>query len=235
MAERQRQRVAAYRRYAACDSSTREYRCLCPWCGGEIDRDSFDLHEVIVRRSNVPRDEQGLIFVPENMIPVHPLCHTEYGNTQRMKLRCLLPMIRVLGASKIGCWYVSLWQEHGLSVPKGMLLDRKAIPARWCIDMMWVGARVHGELNGVASAVVSMADEDWLIRAGEATWDFRMLVAWKWQGYNKKSKKRNMRRPPEEYAGVRQATLAYFLDEGYWIQYLVGACGFTIEELLNGE
>ena len=80
-----------------------------------------------------------------------------------------------------------------------------------------------------------MADESWIIDTEKGTWDFRTLVAWKWQGYNKKSKKRNMRKPPEEYAGVYASQLSYFLDEGYWIQYLAGVCGFTIEELLNGE
>jgi len=233
MEERQRQRVAAYRRHATYDPGTREYRCVCPWCGGRIDRDNFNLHEAIVRRSDVPVDKQELIFVPENMIPVHSSCHSDHGNSREMKLRCLLSMIRVLDASKIGRWYVSLWKEHELSVPKGILLDEKLIPARWCIDMMQVGARVHGELNGIAHEIVSMSDEDWIIRAGEESWDFRTLVAWKWQGHNKKSKKRNMRKPPEEHMGISASRLSYFLDEGYWTKYICGCCGFTVEELLS--
>jgi hypothetical protein len=93
---------------------------LCPWCEGVIRR-NWDAHEYLVRRASVPVARQDLIFVVENVVPMHHECHMAYGATMECKRRCLDYAIHHLGAQRIGEWYVSLWQDHGLHVPRGTL------------------------------------------------------------------------------------------------------------------
>jgi hypothetical protein len=82
---------------------------------------SFDAHEYLVKRSAVPLDKQHLITVPENVVPVHHACHMRWGQTVVFAVRCLEHAISRLGAERTGRWYVSLWETHGLSVPRGLV------------------------------------------------------------------------------------------------------------------
>ena len=114
---------------------------LCPWCE-KVIQGGFDAHEYLVKRSVVPRAKQDLIFVPENVIPLHHECHMAHGQTRTMKVRCLRQAMRHIGAERIARWYLSLWQEHGVPVPRGsvdLLPDWEAyllsaVGARGCGD-----------------------------------------------------------------------------------------------------
>lgn len=228
MEERRKLRMATYRRYSKWDG--KKFWYPCPWCGEPVEKDSFDLHEAIVKRSAVPKDRQHLIFVPENVICLHHSpCHMEHGNTKEMKRRCLPVMIRAIGAPRIGEWYVSLWKEHGLSVPRGILLGKREIPVYRCLELMRTGARLSDILDDVAHAIAMLSDGDWEIKAKGKSWDFRALASLSWMG----SRRRGWRKPPEEYAGVPLGILKDCLDTGYWSTYLAGVSGFTIEELLS--
>jgi len=94
---------------------------LCPWCQQPI-RSDYALHEYLVKRSAVPVAKQHLIMVPENCIPWHnEPCHLRYGQTKEGAWRSLQAATRELTARAVGQWYVSLWKQHGLSVPRGTL------------------------------------------------------------------------------------------------------------------
>ena len=113
-----RQRVFAY--YNRWDAALGRVAVRCPWCGLEIVS-GFHTHEGLVKRSAVPTDKQHLIFVPENVVPAHPRCHADHGQTVAMTARCLDYYASRGDIAATGRWYVSLWREHGLSVPRGDL------------------------------------------------------------------------------------------------------------------
>ena len=92
-------------------------RLLCAWCSQPLVG-GFDIHEAIIKRSKVVKAKQHLIFVLENCVPLHRHCHDEHGQSATMKLRAKHYLKGRLGAERICKWYISLWQEHGLSVPQ---------------------------------------------------------------------------------------------------------------------
>jgi hypothetical protein len=131
--------LIAHRRW-----STEHKRMIvpCAWCGEEANE--FDAHEYLVKRSGVNKQHRDLIMVPENVVPLHHRCHMAHGQTKEMALRCLHYTARSLGADKIGHWYVSLWQEHGLSVKKGWLLQPHEVPMYQAREMFDKGYRLLG-------------------------------------------------------------------------------------------
>ena len=92
-------------------------RLLCAWCSQPVVG-GFDIHEAIIKRSKVVKAKQHLIFVLENCVPLHRHCHDEHGQSATMKLRAKQYLTARLGAERICKWYISLGQEHGLSVPQ---------------------------------------------------------------------------------------------------------------------
>jgi hypothetical protein len=48
-----------------------------------------------------------------------------------MKERALDYLCERLGAKRVARWYVSLWNEHGLSVARGTLPERPVTGAAW--------------------------------------------------------------------------------------------------------
>jgi hypothetical protein len=117
----------------------------CPWCGEEITG-LFDAHEYLIKRSSVNIKYHDLIMVPENVVPLHHQpCHMAHGQTKEMALRCLHYTARSLGAGRIGRWYVSLWQEHGLSVKKGWLLQPHEVPMYQAREMFDKGYALLGD------------------------------------------------------------------------------------------
>jgi hypothetical protein len=114
----------------------------CAWCGE--DAKDFDAHEYLVKRSGVNPKYHDLIMVPENVAPLHHVCHMKHGQTKEMALRCLHYTARSLGADKIGRWYVSLWQDHGLNVKKGWLLQPHEVPMRQAREMFDKGYALLG-------------------------------------------------------------------------------------------
>jgi hypothetical protein len=120
MAGRGRLKLQVLRAYREWDPSIGRTVLRCAWCGEELSS-GFDAHEYVVKRSAVPVDKQHLITVPENVVPVHHACHMRSGQTAAFTARCFEYAMSRLGAEPIGRWYVSLWQTHLLSVPRGDL------------------------------------------------------------------------------------------------------------------
>ena len=86
-----RRRLAArarrfYTRFAVIDGQAGHY-LLCPWCDRPI-RGAGDLHEVFVKRGDVPLALQAKIFVEGNVVILHHDCHMEHGQTTTMERRC---------------------------------------------------------------------------------------------------------------------------------------------------
>lgn len=154
-----------------------------------------------MKRSAVPVDKQYLIMVPTNCVPVHPNdeCHNQ---SKEMAHRCLSHIVpRIYRAHQVGAWYVALWQEHGLSVPKGMLLPQKDIPMSTAYRLFKHGAAVLGMT-------------DWEPHGGQ---DVAALAILKWRG--KKIKK------PKSWGKYGLGSLLEAIDTGYWLDYLEGVLG----------
>jgi hypothetical protein len=164
------------------------------------------VHEWMVKRSAVPKPRQGLIMVPENMIPLHnQSCHIPYGQGKEMAKRCLRHLVpRIFSARKIGEWYVSLRQDHGLSLPAGWLVPPKALPMQMALRRFEHGAKILG---------IPHDEMDWVIPGNG---DVRAMVVFKWQGYKNKPK------PPEKWKDYGLGGLLEAMDTGYWLDYLYG-------------
>lgn len=92
---------------------------VCPWCGHGMTRgQNLHLHEVLVKRSGANTSKHWAIMVSENQVLLHEKCHAEHGQTREMRLRCLIYLMRMLGAERVGRWYTGL-QHHGISAPVG--------------------------------------------------------------------------------------------------------------------
>jgi len=116
-----------------------------------------------------------------------------------MTRRCLAFIGNRLGYQRVGKWYTSLWQEHGLSVPKGLLIPLKLVKAydviRYC---------------------ESLPEGDWQVpKKG----DYRVWVATKWQGRRPKWSTGTI---PSEWNGVSQQKVRETIESGYWKEYLEG-------------
>jgi hypothetical protein len=168
---------------------------LCPWCNEPIQGD-YALHEYLVKRSAVPKDKQHLIMVPENCIPWHnQSCHIPHGQSKKAARVSLRAAAKRLTARAIGEWYVSLWQEHGLSVPRGWLMDPKKVPTTLAVRFYYVGAELYGFADQVDGSLPIVGDA---------------IAAW-----------RGRRAPaPDEYAGIPFERLVEAVGEGYWLEYL---------------
>ena len=178
---------------------------MCAWCGELIESD-LAVHEWLVKRSAVPKAKQNLIMVPQNTIPLHnQSCHIPHGQTREMAARCLKHLVpRIFSARQIGEWYVSLWRDHGLSIPPGWLVPPRDLPMQMTLRLFKIGAEAlnvpHDEL-------------DWMI-PGDG--DVRALIIFKWQGW------KNRPKPPERWKGYGLGGLLEAMDTGYWLSYLQG-------------
>jgi hypothetical protein len=170
----------------------------CAWCREQYVE--FHQHEALVKRSAVPLDKQYLIFKVENTVPLHPECHIRYGQTKEMTRRCLALIGSTIGYPRVGRWYTALWQEHGLSVPKGLLVPPGMVKAH----------------DIIRYCNISLPEEGWhVLDKG----DYRVWVATRWQG----------RRPKwssgvilSEWNGVSQDNVMDAIETGYWKEYLEG-------------
>ena len=82
--------------------------------GGRWPNLGWDAHEYLVKRHSVPKAKQHLIFVVENVVPLHHDCHIQLGQTARARAKCLDYAIRYLGAERIAAWYHRTQPEIGL-------------------------------------------------------------------------------------------------------------------------
>jgi hypothetical protein len=128
------------------------------------EEDGFDLHDYLVKRSAVPKDKQDLVMVPENVVPVHHHCHMEAGQGKEMTKRCLYTAAMALGANDVGHWYVELWEEHGLSVRKGLLVPPKYVALSTAIRYFKAGCALKDiqlEQQPENDKVIGMAIQRW--------------------------------------------------------------------------
>ena len=97
--------------------------------GGRWPNDAWDAHEYLVKRHSVPKAKQHLIFVVENVVPLHHDCHTRYGQTIITREKCLdyawaVLGTTTLGAERIAAWYHRLQPEIGLPCGSIHLFER---------------------------------------------------------------------------------------------------------------
>jgi hypothetical protein len=185
------------REHNTWDTTLRRAVVYCPWCGEEIT-DGFDLHEFLVKRSAVPRDKQDLIMVLENVAPVHHQCHMRHGQTKEMTLKCYNAVAHILSPGAIGEWYVSLWRDHELSLPRGILYPPATQPIATAMRLINIGLRFRG-----VDTPGSWMTEDGI--------DVRGPVIQRW--------KTGRGRTPNGLE-IRAETVASALNEGYWLDYL---------------
>jgi len=159
----------------------------------------MDLHEYLVKRSAVPRLKQPLIMVPENLAPLHHSCHMAQGQTREMAARCLQLMGCLLGPCNIGQWYVALWETHGLSVPRGILLAPK----------QETSARARNHYVRGRDYRVSIPEE-----VDEALIGYAIRA---WRGKRVKL--------PEGSDRHLHERMIQAVDDGYWLDYLEGILG----------
>jgi len=200
MADRDRLRFTVLSQYRVYDRELGRLVVPCAWCGEPIDAD-LALHEWLVKRSAVPRDKQHLIMVPENIAPLHNRkCHIPHGQTREMALRCLYQAARSVGADRVGAWYVALWQEHGLSVPRGLLLPQKRVPVSLALQYYRKGAALLGITSDPGW------DTDTAVGAAIARWHGKSVES-----------------HSSDSIPLERRVAA--ISTGYWVTYLEGVIG----------
>ena len=202
-------RLAAYRAHTVVVGGV--WGPLCPWCGGWVLAADFQAHEAIVGTS---KRHDELIFVVENIVPIHPLCHIAYGNTLTMKRLCLKRLLLNVGSAKVGTWYTSLWQQHGLSVPRGLLVPRSDVPLAGALHMMGWGAKLRGrDVPDDAAGV-------------------RGLVHLSWAGKKLNRKVVQLQKVAAE-TGAPVLEMRDWLEDGYWLEYFSGVIGASVQGVLD--
>jgi hypothetical protein len=218
--DRQSLRRSIYRAHARYDLARRESVCTCPLTNTPLVGSEWDLHEVFVRRSGLATQHHNLIMVKENCIPVQHKAHIERGNTTRSLAQCTRRMLQVVTANKIGRWYRDLWQKHGLSVDRGLLVPQASMKVRQLVPLISVGALVsEGHV---------LPETGWNVEGDKGVYDIRAQVALRSQSKRRKWKERL----PDEHNGYTVQQLRIWLNEGYWTQYMLGVLGLDIASIL---
>lgn len=193
-------------------------KTVCQLCGEP--QENLDLHEALVKRSAVGKKHQHLIFVQVNCVPLCHDCHMAHGQTRATASKCLLILAKKHSAKGIGEWYVSLIEEHGLSLPKGLQWPKKSIPVYKAVsELLPLGLLVTG-------LKVPEDEEAWIIYPNtQRARDFRALCVQRWKGKARRKKDR----PPLAWAGVRRDDLIKTIDEGWWLQYLTTTLNLEVK------
>jgi hypothetical protein len=212
MSARQELRLNIYQTYQRWAPKHNKSLVMCPWCEHPItDRTGFHAHEWLVKRSGLNAKHHDLIFVPENVVPIHPECHERHGQTVDAKRVILEYAARILNADRIGRWYVGLWREEGLSVPRGLYQEPYEIPLYLGREMFMEGLRLlhngpHPEL--------------WTLPEGLDVRDcaFSAIVTQK-----KSPTHRELAAAlPDSFEGIRKPVLIRYAKQGFWLTYLRG-------------
>lgn len=183
---------------------------LCPVCLEQAN-DTDDLHHALVKRSALPKTKHDLIRVRENLLFCHHSCHMQHGQARATTVNSLALLCQAWGCARIGEWYKSLWDEHGLPLAKGMLVPKRALPSWRTLEYFNAGLEFCGEDMARAD------DPCWMVKG--KSFPAMVGIYW-WQG----SKIRGYR-PPDSWAGVHRQRVEGLMDEGYWLEYLQGVFG----------
>jgi hypothetical protein len=212
---------ARYARYSAADRRT---VVVCVVC--EEFTTSWDLHEALVKRSAVSPAKQDLIFCAENCVPLCKDCHMSVGQTADTAAKSLLTIATHYSAEAVMKWYVSLWKEHEIPVPKGFVRPEKTFTvAQALASFLPLGARITG---------LEMTDDEsvWMMNPGtKHARDFRALCVLHWQGKVFR-KERKQYRAPLIWRGYNRADITKALREGYAMTYLCDVLDLEIERCL---
>ena len=99
-----------------------------------------------------------------------------------------------------------------LHVPKGMLLDQKHTRMVTALGYLELGAHLHN--------TTLPPDEEWMDQPGTSrARDVRALIVTRWQGSRPRWAKGSV---PKTWAGMDTSRVRFLLDEGYWLEYLMG-------------
>jgi hypothetical protein len=156
-------------------------------------------------------------MVPENVAPVHHYCKQDTGEshiknvqTKEMTVRCLHYVARSLGADRIGRWYVSLWQDHGLSVKKGWLLQPHEVPMHQARGMFDKGYALLGDGS------ITDWSSDWIDVRDCA---FAQFVPAKKRKMHHKELAKSF---AAKLSTKSNRVLVSYAQAGFWIDYLEG-------------
>ncbi|MCP4537722.1 MAG: hypothetical protein GY832_11290 [Chloroflexi bacterium] len=217
MSNRQKLRLQIYQTYRRWCAKENASVVRCPWCGDLItDQTGFHVHEWLVKRSGLNTKYHDLIMVTENCVPMHPECHERHGQRVDAARRILEYVARTLGADKIGRWYVKLWREHGLSVPRGLYREPYEIP-------LYTGREMFTE--GFELLHKGPRPESWT-HPTRGKLDVRDCAFSAIVTSKRTSTHRELAAAlPETFAGIRKPRLIEYARTGVWLNYLRGVIG----------
>jgi len=122
-------RALCLKTYSKWDPEEARNTISCVICGKPIDSD-IAFHHWLVKRNAVAPKHHHLVDVPHNLVPMHnQLCHLPQGHSRDTKEKCLEWATDYQNAIAIASWYISLWKEHGLTIPTGTPPDELTEPA----------------------------------------------------------------------------------------------------------
>lgn len=213
----QKRRLKIYNAYRRWSQEHKESVVTCMWCGELITPSTgFHTHEWLVKRSGMnPRHHDDLLFVPENVIPLHPHCHDDNGQRVEAARRALEHAARHITADKIGRWYVSLWREHDLTVPRGLYREPHEIPLYLGREMLMDGARLLCD---------DVLPESW-IHPNDATVDVRDCAYAQFVTKKKPVHRELAAKLPDRYGGLSWRVWVDLARQGFWLHYLRGLIG----------
>jgi hypothetical protein len=93
---------------------------ICPYCGATIERpDDAVMHEVFIKRSDLPIKMQHLIMHEYNCVLAHHWpCHSRWGNTDEFKRKCADQLFRLYGRDAIVAWVGGLGLKQHVEIPE---------------------------------------------------------------------------------------------------------------------
>ncbi|MCP4542867.1 MAG: hypothetical protein GY832_37580 [Chloroflexi bacterium] len=212
--DRQKLRLQICQAYRRWSTEHNDSMVMCPWCEKPITHGTgFHAHEWLVKRSGLNTKYHDLIMVPENVVPLHPECHERHGQTIQAKRVILEHVARSLSADRIGRWYVKLWQEHGLSVPRGLYREPHEIP-------LYVGRTMFTE--GLNLLYEGPHPESWTHPSDEDL-DVRDCAFSAMVTRKRSSTHKELAAVlPKSFAGLTQPMLINYAKQGFWLSYTRG-------------
>ncbi len=96
----------------------REHEYICAYCGTTFHR-GLDLHEWLVKRSAVPREQQHHIFNSINCVPLCRECHMLHGQARITAVASFAAVIARTDITPltVAAYYTYLRHDIGLSLP----------------------------------------------------------------------------------------------------------------------